>query len=367
MINWLKDDYEVEVLGTAKLKTEDITSYALGSIPHWSDGQSFFSKIKRVVHRNYNLLAGNFEEVNASRLGDTKAVAKEIAQKGYDLIISHDLVLLPFVFRIKDTRTRVMLDAREYYPRHFEDRLLWRKLHKPVNEYLCREYLRRCDKVITVGDDLADEYKRAYGIRPEVIMSLPNWWDLQPLPPKTNQIRLIHHGAAGRSRKNETMLEMMDYVDKRFTLDLMMVASDAKYWKRIVSLVKKRKNVHIVPPVPMQEIVPAITKYDIGLYLAPPTNFNIEHMLPNKLFEFIQARLAVAIGPSVEMSRIVKKYHCGVISEDFDPRSLANELNRLSTENIMELKKHSHEAAKELNAEANAKRIKEIVHGLIGD
>lgn len=367
MVNWLKGDYEVEVVGLRRLKMEGIKSYALGPVPKWSDGQSFFSRVKRIVRRNYNLLAANFEEVNASRLGDTREVAKEIAQKDYDLIISHDLVLLPLVFKVKGTKTRVMLDAREYYPRHFDDRWLWRKLNKPINEYLCREYLPRCDKVITVSEGLADEYQRVYGVHPEVIMSLPVGWDLQPLPPRANQIRMIHHGSAGRSRKIETMLEMMDYVDERFTLDLMMVVRDMKYWKQIMSLAEKRKNVRIIPPVPMQELVPTTNQYDIGLFLVPPTNFNLQYTLPNKLFEFIQARLAVAIGPSIEMSKIVRKFNCGVVSKNFDPRTLANELNHLTAEKIMELKQHSHEAAKELNADANARRIREIVRGLIGN
>ena len=115
----------------------------------------------------------------------------------------------------------------------------------------------------------------------------------------------------------------------------------------------------------MQEIIPVTNQYDIGLFLAPPTTFNLQYTLPNKLFEFIQARLVVAIGPSIEMSKGVKKFNCGVVSKDFDPRSMANELNRLTTEKIMEFKQRSHEAASELNADVNARRIKEIVRDLM--
>jgi len=367
MINWLKDEYEVEVVGTRALGMEDVESHVIGTAPSLSDGQWFSAKLKRIVRRNVNLVSGRYEEVNASRLGDTNALAAQLAQKDYDLIVSHDLVLLPFVFQVKGSKTRVMLDAREYYPRHFDDRWLWRKLHRPINEYLCREYLHRCDKVITVSEGLADEYNRVYGIHPEVIMSLPALRNLQPSLTNPGRIRMIHHGAAGRSRKTEIMLEMMDHVDERFTLDLMMVVRDVKYWKKIVSMAKERKNVRIVPPVPMQEIIPRTNQYDIGLFLVPPTNFNLEYTLPNKLFEFIQARLAVAIGPSIEMSRIVREFDCGLISKDFEPRSLANELNQLTVGKIMELKEHAHEAARQLNAEANLKRIREIVHGLIGE
>jgi hypothetical protein len=218
-----------------------------------------------------------------------------------------------------------------------------------------------------VSEGLAAEYHREYRVDPEVIMSLPSPWDLHPQQPAEDKIRIIHHGAAGRSRRTEIMLEMMDHVDKRFTLDLMMISTDVNYWRYIVSLAEKRQNVRIIPPVPMQEIIPATNKYDIGLFLVPPTNFNLAHTLPNKLFEFIQARLAVAIGPSEDMSRIVRKYNCGLVANDFQPRSLAKELNQLTSESLMELKLHSHKAATILNAETTGRRVREIVSEILQD
>lgn len=364
MINWLKDYYEVEVVGTRKFDMEGIKSYVIEPFPRGSGIKNYFVTLRRVTRRNFNLLWGNYEAVNSSRLGNTNSLAAEIAQDNYDLIISHDLVLMPLVFEIKGQSTRVMLDAREYYPRNYNDQWLWRKLYKPVNEYLCREYLPRCDKIITVSDGLAGEYGRVYGVQPEVVMSLPVRQDLQPLRVQSDQIKLIHHGVAGRSRKTEIMLEMMDHVDERFTLDLMLVVGDVKYWEWIVSLAEKRKNVRIVPSVPMQEIVSTINKYDIGLFLVPPTNFNLEYSLPNKLFEFIQARLVVAIGPSKEMKKIVEKYECGIVSKDFNPLSLARELNRLTVKGIIQYKENSHKAAIDLNAETNSNRVRQIVQEL---
>jgi hypothetical protein len=195
-------------------------------------------------------------------------------------------------------------------------------------------------------------------------MSLPTLQDLHPLKPHPDHIKIVHHGAVGRSRKTEIMLEMMDYLDERFTLDLMMIVGDVRYWERIVSLAGKKKNIRIVSPVSMQEIVLKTNQYDIGLFLVPPTNFNLQFTLPNKLFEYIQARLAVAIGPSIEMKKIVEKYDCGIVSKDFSPISLARELNRLSVEDILHFKENSHKAAQELNAERNAKRIRQIVREL---
>ena len=47
-------------------------------------------------------------------------------------------------------------------------------------------------------------------------------------------------------------------------------------------------------------------QYDVGVFLLPASFPNQVHVLPNKLFDYIQARLAVAIGPSHEMAEVVR-------------------------------------------------------------
>jgi hypothetical protein len=107
----------------------------------------------------------------------------------------------------------------------------------------------------------------------------------------------------------------------------------------------------------MRNLVGLASAYDIGLFLLPPNNLSHVYALPNKLFEFIQARLAVAIGPSPEMASLVRHYGCGVVAPTFDPQSLAAELNALDADTIFAFKRASHVAAVELCAERNAELL----------
>jgi hypothetical protein len=377
MIRWLKDDFDVSVVSRIKFDMDGVTSYGYESNlveiqPKNGTLTGLLQKIKivpmiKTFLRFFNLLLKRYEEVNWQSLSGARALIPEIRAKHFDLIISHDLILLPFAFQVMGRNTKIMLDAREYYPLNFNDNWLWRITKKPVNQYLCNTYLERCDKVITVSPGLADEYHKEYGIKPEVVMSLPVLEDLIPRPPSADKIRIIHHGNASASRKIELMIEMMDHVDERFTLDLMMITKDPVYWNKIIKMAETRKNVRIIPPVAMQEIVTKINSYDVGLFLVPPTNFNLTYTLPNKLFEFIQARLVVAIGPSIDMKRIVEKYDCGIVSQDFQPQSLARELNGLTSGKIMALKKRSDQAARELNADMNRKKVHQMIEVLLSE
>ena len=91
-----------------------------------------------------------------------------------------------------------------------------------------------------------------------------------------------------------------------------------------------------------------LNNYDIGLFFVKPVTFNLLNCLPNKLFEFIQGRLAIAIGPSPEMSKIVEKHNCGFVSKDFNTNSMIELLNNLDKKNIDKAKLNSSRAAKEL-------------------
>ena len=89
--------------------------------------------------------------------------------------------------------------------------------------------------------------------------------------------------------------------------------------------------------------------------------------LPNKFFEFIQARLAIAIVPSPEMARLTREFDCGVVAEDFSSLSLARALTGLTAQGIDWMKRGADRAARMHNAErihhaeSNASRFREIV------
>ena len=160
---------------------------------------------------------------------------------------------------------------------------------------------------------------------------------------------------------------MMDDLDERFELNLMFVKSNPRYLRYLKRLAEKRSAIRFLPPQPMHQLPRYLNQFDIGVYLLEPTNFNHLHSLPNKFFEFIQARLGVAIGPSPEMARIVSEHNLGVISEDFSPKRLAQCLRHLDPKTINFYKSQSHKAAQILSAEKNKELLLDLVKKLLKD
>lgn len=278
----------------------------------------------------------------------------------FDVVIANDIEALPLAIRLAERRP-VILDAHEYAPKELEDQLIWRLFHKGHATYICESYVHKTVRVLTVADGLAEEYHRIYGVKPIVINNAASSYTLVPRKTSPRPIRMVHHGHAMPSRRIENMIQIMQGLDDRFEFDFMLIPSFPQYLKRLKAQASTDRRIRFLPPVSMEQLVPFSNDYDIGLYLLQPSNFNNVHALPNKFFEFLQARLAVAIGPSPEMAQIVRQFGCGVVAEDFSAAALAHELRQLTPADIDRMKAGSDRAAQVHTAERNAEKLREVV------
>lgn len=328
-------------------------------IPLAQRTRSWGARVRRtalLLFRRYDHYYAQLEFVRSLRLA--------LARRTFDLVIANDAESWPVGVEL-GRGGRVLLDAHEYSPREFEDKWLWRILYQRYVTNLCRRYLHRGDSCLTVCQGIADEYAQVFGVRPLVLMNTAPRRIASPLPVPPDRIRMIHHGAAMPSRKIENMILALRFLDGRFSLDLMLVASDPRYLAKLMRLAKADPRIRFRPPVPMQKIAEETTEYEVGLFLLEPTNFNYLHALPNKFFEFVQSRLAVVVGPSPEMSRLIKTYGFGLVAADYSPEGLAAVLKTLTPERIAEMKSNAHHAAERLCWEEERKVLTEEVRRLI--
>ncbi len=287
-----------------------------------------------------------------------------ILKQSFDLIVANDIEALPLAFQYKGN-AKIIFDAHEYAPRHFENKLSWRIFFQGFNKFFCAKYIPQVDGMITIGEGIAREYEKHYKIKPEIITNAPGFYDIQPNATNASKIKLVHQGIANPSRKLELMFDMMDYLDERFTLDLMLMEpihrSNIIYLEKLKGLAKKNSQIQFVPSVSTDKLIATLNQYDIGIVLIPPINFNYQNTLPNKFFECIQARIALAIGPIPEMKKITETFGIGVVSEDFTAKSLAKIIQHLTIDQIDQCKTNTSLAAKELNAEKNEIIFRDLV------
>jgi hypothetical protein len=303
-----------------------------------------------------------------AHVGSPSKIVEIFGKEPIDVIIANDIDTLPIALGIaKRNKAKVLFDAHEYHPKEIEDNEDWVRTEQPYKTWLCKEYIPQVDCMTTVCEGIAQEYAKNFGVTPEVITNATSFYDLTPTITNEKHIKLIHHGICSPSRKIELMIEMMNYLDDRFSLDLILVHDiyTKAYYDKLIESVKHNKKIQFKPPVPTSEIPIHTNQYDIGVFILKPVNLNYHYALPNKFFEFVQARLAIAIAPSPEMTKYIQKYDVGIVAEDYTPQSLAAKLNALTHTQIMYYKQQAHQHAHELSADINKKRINTIVNRLL--
>ena len=97
---------------------------------------------------------------------------------------------------------------------------------------------------------------------------------------------------------------------------------------------------------------------------------NYYYALPNKLFDYIKARVPVLVSDFPEMGTLVKKYDIGITTLSTDPQELAEIIKFMVTDrsSIQKWKRNLQKAALELCWEKEEKKLlnlyKEIISPL---
>lgn len=309
------------------------------------------------------------------RKPDHAAARDAVVAARPDLVHANEAISLPLALAAAALPTTgiaapvpVLFDAHEYSPDRLARRSLTRFLARPFYTWLLRTQAPRAAAMTTVADGIGDRYRAAFDLDPVVIRNCPAYRALPPRPTDPARITLVHHGVALRARRLEDMIDVVAGCDGRYRLAFMLVESDPGYVDALAQRAARVApgRVAFQPPVAPADIATTLHDLaDVGLFLLPPVDFSYRMALPNKLFEFIMAGLAVAIGPSPEMARVVDAHGCGVVAPDFAPASLAARLSALSAADIDAMKARSLEAARELNAEAEMGRLMALYRALL--
>jgi glycosyltransferase involved in cell wall biosynthesis len=346
---------------TCTISTCAYSPFNDSNIPFYQIYEGLSFSLLRKIKRLFQFVTRQYDNLYWDN--NKKRVAAIFKNHNFDVIIANDISSLPLALKIADNKAKVFFDAHDYHPQEFEESFKWRLLHQPSVKYLCKKYIPKADVFTTASEGFVSIYEKFTGCKPLVITNAPFYCELSPTPVSSDYIKLVSHGAAIPTRKLELMIEMMNYLDKRFHLDFLLLG-DINYINKLKKLASSNINIRFLPPVNTSEIPVFTNSYDLGVYILNPSSLNNRLLSPNKMFEYVQARIGAIVSPNQEIARFVKKYDIGIVVKDYSPKSMAEVIKNLSIEQIMHFKNQAHKNARALSAEENMKKINEIVLGL---
>ncbi len=291
------------------------------------------------------------------------AMAAVAIEQRADVYHAHDLdTLLAGYLAKRKTGKHLVYDFHELYTEQ-QDKIwktvLWRAYYSLLERLLIKQ---ACLKM-TVCDSLAEWVGQRYGARGVItIMNVPRSWECQPIQPKHRREKIIiYQGHYFRDRGLEQLIESARYLDHGKIL-LRGHGHFEDYLRNLVMEKGVQDRVVFAPPVPMTDLVRAAAEADIGAAPFVPVCLNTWFCLPNKLFEYMMAGLAIVGSDLPELRRIILGHNLGVVFKPGDSKDLARAINELITDDarLEVMKRNARQAAREIyNWETEEKKLLE--------
>jgi len=351
----LKDDYEVTVASFGSSPDPDVEFIQLNPNPPRKG-------LARVVGVFTLLFLVRLFRVHEWLNPRNRDAIDRLSGRKWEVVIAHDPDTVAVAERIESVRG-LLVDLHEFSPDMSVPSLRWRLLDRPYYKWVCANRVTRAAAVTTVSPGIVERYKREFGIEAELVMNATPFQDLAPSE-TSDTIRLVHSGIAAPDRRLEVLIEAVVASSANVTLDLFLVETTAAYSQLLRDRANGDARIRFNEPVAYRDLVSTLNRFDVGVHVIAPTSFNNLWALPNKLFDFVQARLGVIVGPSPAMAEIVEREQLGAVLPGFDATDLQVEIERLDVTVVREWKRAAADAAPRLSGESQARIWRMIVDRL---
>lgn len=359
-IQALSEDYIIETIGYLPYK-DNITHYRIPI----DVGNFVLRQIQKIIY----FLHGH--TLSKSLLLNYLLQSLKEVPSDFNLVICNDLRPLPLAEYFANKSGAILWsDLHEYYPSQLMHSKFKQWMSKSYVEWLCKNYIPLAKYKSVVCKCVGEKYKEVFNIEMDSVITNATAYNENNLPLENQgDIKLVHHGVATPLRELHHMVEMMKYLPSNYVLYFYLVANynDHKvYLEELKSIaVDQKLSIIFKEPVDTQLLAKELNEYDIGLFILPPVTYNYYCALPNKLYEFIQARLAIAVSPNPEMKSLVEEYGLGIVAPDFSAKGMAEKIMALTREDINKCKLNAHHSAKELSFGTNANLMQQIAKYLL--
>lgn len=298
------------------------------------------------------------------RLAFLVTFVREVRATAPDAVHAHDAAMLvPGIAAARLSDALLVYDSHELATSVAYRERSWAWLVRMIE----RAVVPRCDAVVTVSDGIAARLVALYrlAVTPTVVrnvsaLSVQGQGDLRRrLGLSSDAPLVLHQGAPAPDRGCETLIAAvarLPGVGLAFLGD-----PEPGYGHRLAAEIADRDvadRVWTLPSVGLGDLLANTAQADVGVTLLEDTCENHRLALPNKLFEYIAARIPVIASALPETEQIVGSYGVGWCVPPGDVAALAQAITgALAARGDPGLRARLDRAAAELNWERERERL----------
>ncbi len=245
-----------------------------------------------------------------------------------DILLSNDLdTLLPNFIISKLKSKKLVYDSHELFPEIPE--LVYRPATKKIWEALEHFLLPRLTNCYTVSKSIAEYYENKYSTQFDVVRNVPKKTESTQtvkLPFNTAHKKVIlYQGAVNIGRGLELMIDTIEKLEDY----VFLIVGDGDILGKLKELVLKKNlkdQVIFLGKLSPEKLKGITIQADLGLSIEEDLGLSYRYALPNKLFDYIQAKIPVITSNLPEMKGIVSEYSIGEVLEKRTPEYFAQKI-----------------------------------------
>ncbi|MBI2270820.1 MAG: glycosyltransferase [Bacteroidetes bacterium] len=317
-----------------KIIENDISKRTVNSYARWLY-ISIINKFISICWNKFRLKFGFIYYMNKGLLG-----AKRKIESNFDFILIHLVDNLPFAVELKKkTGARLIYDSQEYF------RGQYNKYETPLRDWVHLtepKYISHVDILLATTTVMLRQLTRDYALKIPAfrVRNVPSGLMLSGVKPKTennfenDSVKLVWHGMTiyfNNTRGVHILLKAIAACKSNVKLYLQGLINNEQLiiFNDYVKELKLGNKVTLVPPADPYNIVSSLTKYDIGLIGELPQEENQMLTSSNKLFDFINAGLAVIASDMPGLNETIKEYNIGYTYPSGDSVKMAELIDSL--------------------------------------
>ncbi len=237
----------------------------------------------------------------------------------FDIIHCHDLETLPGAVQVRDAKgpsAKIVYDSHELFPYQNDDPMAQRYWSEVE-----REHIKQADLIITVNASIARLMTEYYGVpEPSVIYnsysllteatSVTEAEFLKLFGVGPDGFKILFQGSLSEYRNLPNLVRAFKLLDESYRLFVIGTGPYEAEMRSIISELRL-KNVHMGGWVDQEKLMAYTRHADLGVipYFAKPGVLNMLYCTPNKLFEFMHARIPICGSDLPEIAAILRE--CG--------------------------------------------------------
>lgn len=281
---------------------------------------------------------------------------------GPAIFVANDWQMLPVAAAAAEEAGGITVyDSHELATEEYAERPEWRRAVRPVVAGIESRYVENARVISSVSPGISAHLQKAYGVSaPHFTLRNAPAYQPTPFRPTGRPIRVLYHGIVAPGRGLEASIESVARWPADFSLTIRGPSSLPGYTEQLTALAAAKgvaSRVMLAPPVAMTALVAEARPFDIGLMALPGHSLHNQFALPNKVFEYLMAGLALAVSDLPEMATLVKETGAGFLVGDGSAAAIAAAINALDPAVLDAQRARALEAAKIYNWETESASV----------